>query len=248
MTKRTRDAATQFRNSPVFTDLVGRTLIIIPAYNEEESLESTIDELLSVFPACHYLIVNDGSSDKTRSICQQRGFSYLDLPVNIGLAGAFQAGIKFAFAHNYRYVVQFDADGQHDPRYLSSLLSKACDHDIVIGSRFLTQKKPLSLRMVGSTFITAAIRATTGTHIKDPTSGMRLFGPLAIKTFAADMNCGPEPDTVSYLLKRKKASVIEVPVAMRERTAGSSYLDAKAAIRYMLRMAISIVCIQPFKK
>ncbi len=228
--------------------MVERTLIVIPAYNEESSLSGTLDELLSTIPSCHYLIVNDGSRDRTEAICRERGFDHLSLPVNVGLSGAFQTGIKFAYEHGYDFVLQFDADGQHDPRFILTMLEQAADHDIVIGSRFATEKKPFSLRMTGSALITAAIRLTSGVHLKDPTSGMRLFGKNSIRAFANDSNCGPEPDTLAYFIKKKKASVVEVPVTMRERTAGTSYLNAKAAILYMLRMTVSIVIIQPFRR
>lgn len=228
--------------------LLERTLIVIPAYNEEGSLKSTMDELLSVIPDCNYLIVNDGSRDRTEDICLENGYHHAKLPVNVGLAGAFQTGIKYAFRHGFDYVVQFDADGQHDPHYIGAMLDEAETHDIVIGSRFVTDKKPFSLRMVGSTLITWAIKLSTGTTVKDPTSGMRLFGRKAIRTFASDANCGPEPDTVSYLLKKQAASFVEVPVVMRERQAGESYLNAKAAIKYMSRMTVSILFIQPFRR
>lgn len=228
--------------------MIERTLIVIPAYNEESSLSGTLDELLSTIPSCHYLIINDGSRDRTEAICRERGFRHLSLPVNVGLPGAFQTGIKFAYENGYDFVLQFDADGQHDPRFISSILEQADNHDIVIGSRFATEKKPLSLRMVGSALITAAIRLTSGVHLKDPTSGMRLFSKKSMRAFANDSNCGPEPDTLAYFIKKKEASVVEVPVTMRERTAGTSYLNAKAAILYMLRMTVSIVIIQPFRR
>lgn len=229
-------------------ELLERTLIVIPAYNEEGSLKATMDELLSVIPDCNYLIVNDGSRDRTEDICVENGYHHAKLPVNVGLAGAFQTGIKYAFRHGFDYVVQFDADGQHDPRYIGAMLDEAQTHDIVIGSRFVSDKKPFSLRMVGSTLITWAIKLSTGMTVKDPTSGMRLFGRKAIRTFATDVNCGPEPDTVSYLLKKQGASFVEVPVVMRERQAGESYLNAKAAIKYMSRMTVSILFIQPFRR
>lgn len=229
-------------------ELLERTLIVIPAYNEEGSLKATMDELLSVIPDCNYLIVNDGSRDNTEAICVENGYHHAKLPVNVGLAGAFQTGIKYAFRHGFDYVVQFDADGQHDPRYIGAMLDEAQTHDIVIGSRFVNAKKPFSLRMVGSTLITWAIKLSTGMTVKDPTSGMRLFGRKAIHTFATDVNCGPEPDTVSYLLKKQGASFTEVPVVMRERQAGESYLNAKAAIKYMSRMTVSILFIQPFRR
>ncbi|MCB7038001.1 glycosyltransferase family 2 protein [Eggerthella sinensis] len=230
------------------SDMIERTLIVIPAYNEESSLLGTLDELLSTIPTCHYLVVNDGSRDGTEAICREQGFNHISLPVNVGLSGAFQAGIKFAYENGYDFVLQFDADGQHDPRFIPSILQQAADHDIVIGSRFVTEKKPFSLRMVGSALITTAIRMTSGVHLKDPTSGMRLFGKKSMRAFANDSNCGPEPDTLAYFIKKKEASVVEVPVTMRDRMAGTSYLNAKAAILYMLRMTVSIVIIQPFRR
>lgn len=244
---REQNAAPQM-NDERTREALERTLIVIPAYNEEECLAGTLDELLSTLPTCHYLVVNDGSTDQTEALCRARGFRHVTLPVNVGLSGAFQTGIKYAFEHGYDYVLQFDADGQHDPCYIPAILDAGRDHDIVIGSRFVTEKKPLTLRMIGSALITTAIRIASGTHLKDPTSGMRLFGKESIRAFATDMNCGPEPDTLAYFIKKKRASVVEVPVTMRERVAGTSYLNAKAAIIYMLRMTVSIVIIQPFRR
>lgn len=229
-------------------DALERTLIVIPAYNEEECLIGTLEELLSTLPTCHYLVVNDGSTDRTEEVCRANGFKHVTLPVNVGLSGAFQTGIKHAFENGYDFVLQFDADGQHDPCYIPSILEQGRDHDIVIGSRFVTERKPFTLRMVGSALITSAIRIASGVRLKDPTSGMRLFGKKSIQAFATDINCGPEPDTIAYFIKKKKASVVEVPVTMRERAAGTSYLNAKAAILYMLRMTMSIVIIQPFRR
>lgn len=229
-------------------DALKRTLVVIPAYNEEECLEGTLEELLSMLPTCRYLVVNDGSTDRTETICRKRSYKHVSLPVNVGLSGAFQTGIKYAFEHGYDYVLQFDADGQHDPSYIPILLDAARGSDIVIGSRFLTVRKPLTLRMVGSALITAAIKIASGVHLKDPTSGMRLFGEKSIRAFAVDSNCGPEPDTIAYFIKKKHATVVEVPVTMRERVAGTSYLNAKAAVLYMLRMTMSIVIIQPFRR
>jgi glycosyltransferase involved in cell wall biosynthesis len=231
-----------------FEDLLNKTLIVVPAYNEEESIVTTINNLIALYPKCNYLIVNDGSTDNTHRICVENGFSILDLPLNLGLTGAFQAGMKYADQKGYEYVLQFDADGQHLPEYIAAILEAASGHDIVIGSRFLSEKKPLSMRMLGSAFISGAIRLTTGVKIKDPTSGMRLFGHKALKTFVSDKNSGPEPDTVSYLIK-KGATVTEVPVKMVERALGTSlYVNPKSAILYMLRMAISILAVQPLRK
>lgn len=222
--------------------------MIIPAYNEEESLKSTVDSLCSAAPNVDYLIVNDGSKDGTVQVCRDNGFLFLDLPVNLGLSGAFQSGMKYAYRHNYDCAIQFDADGQHLPQYINSLVEGLENNDIVIGSRFIGKKKPKSMRMLGSNLISFAIRITTGKKLTDPTSGMRAFNKRMIKQLALGLNFGPEPDTVSYLIKRAKAKVVEVPVTMAERTAGESYLNPWNSIVYMLRMTVSILFIQFIRK
>ena len=225
-----------------------RTLLIIPAYNEEESLKSTVDSVIQKAPSVEFLVVNDGSSDGTVRVCRENSYPFLDLPTNLGLAGAFQAGMKYAYRHGYDCAIQFDADGQHLPEYVEPMVGALSDADIVIGSRFVSSKKPRSMRMLGSNLISAAIKLTTGQTVKDPTSGMRAFSKKMIAVMANGLNCGPEPDTVSYLIKRAGAKVIEIPVEMAERTAGESYLNPWRSSVYMIRMAISILFIQFFRK
>ena len=120
-------------------------------------------------------------------------------------------------------------------------------YDIVIGSRFITTKKGSSLRMIGSKMITVAIKLTTGVRVADPTSGMRMFSRNMIEEFAKNLNYGPEPDTVSYLLKNG-AKVSEVPVIMDERQAGESYLNVMNSGKYMVIMLLSLLLIQNFRK
>lgn len=223
-----------------------KTLLIIPAYNEEESLKTTIDSLSGL--DVDYLIVNDGSKDSTVQVCRDNHYPFLDLSTNLGLAGAFQAGMKYAYRHNYDCAIQFDADGQHLPEYIEPLIEVIKENDIAIGSRFMNEKKPKSMRMLGSNLISAAIRLTTGKKLTDPTSGMRAFNKRMIKQLALGLSFGPEPDTVSYLIKRANAKVVEVPVKMAERFAGESYLNPWTSSMYMLRMTISILFIQLIRK
>ncbi|MGN8936901.1 glycosyltransferase family 2 protein [Collinsella sp. HCP28S3_E5] len=225
-----------------------KTLIIIPAFNEEESLGPTVSRLTSTVPDADYLVVNDGSNDGTVQICRDNGYPFLDLPCNLGLAGAFQAGIKYAYRHGYDCAIQFDADGQHLPQYIHDLEKAVETSDIAIGSRFVNQPKGNSLRMFGSNIIQSAIKITTGQVIHDPTSGMRAFNKRIIKMLALDLNMGPEPDTVSYLIRAAHARVVEVPVQMAEREAGESYFNWKSSAKYMLRMTLSILFIQFFRK
>lgn len=225
-----------------------KVLLVIPAYNEEQNIEKVVEHLERDFPELDYVVVNDGSRDRTAAICREHGFNLLDLPVNLGLAGCFQAGMKYAYNRGYRYAIQFDGDGQHRPEYIGRMKEKMEEgYDIVIGSRFIEGKKDWSLRMVGSRLIAVAIRLTTGAKIADPTSGMRLLDRKMIEEFALNLNYGPEPDTVSFLIKQG-AKVAEVPVMIDERLAGESYLKPFTAMHYMARMLLSILLIQNFRK
>lgn len=225
-----------------------KTLLIIPAFNEEQSLKATIDSLVNLSSGIDFLIVNDGSKDDTVQVCRDNHYPFLDLSTNLGLAGAFQAGMKYAYRHDYDCAIQFDADGQHLPEYIKPLIEAIKENDIAIGSRFINERKPKSMRMLGSNLISAAIRLTTGKKLTDPTSGMRAFNKRMIKQLALGLNFGPEPDTVSYLIKRADAKVVEVPVKMAERFAGESYLKPWTSAMYMLRMTISILFIQLIRK
>ena len=225
-----------------------KCLVIIPAYNEEENIVRVVENLKNNYPMYDYIDINDGSADGTARICRERGYELVDLPVNLGLAGAFQTGLKYAYRKGYDYAIQFDADGQHRPEFIGPMLEKIREgYDIVIGSRFVTEKKPHSMRMLGSNLISAAMKLTTGRRVKDPTSGMRMFNKKMIAEFALNLNYGPEPDTVSYLLKQG-ATIAEVQVEMDERIAGESYLNMTKAMMYMLRMLLSILFIQNFRK
>ena len=225
-----------------------KVLLIIPAYNEEKSLKATVDSIKKNHPGFDFIIVNDGSKDNTVQVCRKNQYPFLDLSTKLGLAGAIKAGMKYAYRHDYDCAIQFDADGQHLPEYIESLIEAVKENDIVIGSRFVDQKKPKSLRMFGSNLISAAIKLTTGKKLTDPTSGMRAFNKRMIKQLAFGLNFGPEPDTVSYLIKRAGAKVIEVPVKMVDRSAGESYLNLWTSAVYMLRMTVSILFIQFFRK
>ena len=223
-------------------------LIVIPAYNEEKNIERVVRELTRRCPQFDYVIINDGSRDGTAQLCRRKGYHMVDLPVNLGLDGAFQTGLKYAYEHGYEYAVQFDGDGQHRAEYIQPMLDKIREgYDIVIASRFLSVKKARSMRMLGSNLIELALRMTTGAVIHDPTSGMRMFNRDMVREFAHGLNYGPEPDTLSYLIKNG-AKVAEVQVTMDERVAGSSYLTPVNAAKYMIRMLLSILLIQNFRR
>lgn len=226
-----------------------RVLIIIPAYNEEENIVRVVEDLRNNYSEYDYIVVNDGSMDDTAKLCQKHNYNLLDLPINLNLAGAFQTGMKYAMYEGYDYAIQYDGDGQHNPSYIAGMIEKAEQEnlDIVIGSRFVTEKKPFTARMIGNRVISACTRITTGKWIGDPTSGMRMFNARMIKKLATTMNYGPEPDTVAFLI-RCGAKVSEYQVTMNERIAGESYLNWSRSIKYMFHMCSSILLVQWFRK
>lgn len=226
-----------------------RVLIIIPAYNEAENIERVVKTVKKTYPEYDYLVVNDGSKDDTAKICKRNGFNYIDLPINLGLSGAFQAGVKYAYEYNYDSVMQVDGDGQHQASYIKKLITcmQETGADIVIGSRFKERRKEKSLRMFGSELIRCLIKLTAHQDIADPTSGMRIYSRRVIKAYATEMNFNPEPDTISYLI-RCGAKVEEVQVEMSDREEGESYLNWKTSIIYMIKVCFSIIVIQAFRK
>ena len=225
-----------------------KTLIIIPAYNEGDNIERVVSRLITDYPQYDYIVINDGSKDNTETICRDKGYNYLSHPVNLGLAGAFQTGMKYALANDYDAAIQFDGDGQHNPEYIAPMLEKLnTGYDIVIGSRFIKGKKPKSMRMFGNNLVEAAIFLTTGKILHDTTSGMRLFNRSMIRILAEETDMGPEPDTVSLLMK-KGAKVAEIQAYMNDRIAGESYLTFSKSVSYMMRMMVSILILQWFRK
>ncbi len=222
-------------------------LIVIPAYNEAENIEAVVNHLTQQYPQYDYIIVNDGSRDKTPQICKKNGYPMIDMPINVGLSDGVQTGMMYAYEQGYSYAVQFDGDGQHDPAYLAAMLDAMQDCDICIGSRFVTEKKPHGARMLGSRLISFALRVTTGKKIKDPTSGMRMYNRACMKVMAEQKDYGPEPDTMAHLI-RSGARVKEVQVEMHDRMAGKSYLNFSRSLKYMTHMCFSIFLIQWFRK
>lgn len=223
-----------------------RTLVIIPAYNEEGSIGSVIESLRH--SGVEFLVVNDGSKDGTLALLKELNVNFLDLPVNIGLHGAVQAGLIYASVKKYDCAIQFDGDGQHRPEYLPVLMRaiEGNECDVAIGSRFVNTKRPASMRMLGSRLISSAIYLLTKKFVSDPTSGMRAYSQSVIDLMAANPNYGPEPDTIAYLIRTGR-EIKEFHVDMSERTAGVSYLGFTSSIKYMIRMMVSILLIQPFR-
>lgn len=225
-----------------------KTLVVIPAYNEALNIEKTVHDLEINAPDVDYVVVNDGSKDNTLEVLKKNHFNYIDGFCNLGLFGAVQTGFKLALKEDYDVVIQFDGDGQHSAKYIELLVKEIENgNSIVIGSRFVDEKKPFTARMIGSRFIAGAIKLVTGKTITDPTSGFRAYDRACIKDYALEMNNPPEPDTLVYML-RKQRKIKEIQVQMSEREFGESYLNLVNTIKYMSRMMVSIFLIQPFRK
>ncbi len=222
-----------------------KKLIIIPAFNEEGNLEKTIADIKQNAPDFDYVIVNDCSTDKTLEICRNNGFSYINLPVNLGIGGAVQTGYRYAYFHGYDMAVQFDGDGQHSAKYLNKMvdmIETSCA-DMVIGSRFIEKKgfQSSAMRRMGIKYFTWLIKLLTGKTITDPTSGMRLVNRRLLEEFTYDYPKDyPEPESVVSIMSNNY-NVIEIPVIMNEREEGVSSISLKNSVYYMIKVSIAII-------
>ena len=155
-----------------------KSLVIIPAYNEEKSILNTVADIKKNAPDFDYIIINDCSQDKTLQLCKDAGIPVINLPINLGIGGAVQTGYLYAKKNHYDYAVQFDGDGQHDAAFLQEMRDYMYAHDLdmLIGSRFIEKEgfQSSSLRRFGIRYFSGLIRLLTGKRITDPTSGMRM--------------------------------------------------------------------------
>lgn len=222
-----------------------RTLMIIPAYNEEESILNTVKNLKKTAPEVDYVIINDGSKDSTKEICLKNDLNFIDLPSNLGIGGAVQTGFKYAEKYDYDIAIQYDGDGQHDAKYIN-LLVKEIENgaDMVIGSRFVGNESKFQstfMRRFGKDILSVLIKIFTHKKIYDPTSGYRAANKDIIKLFAEKYPIDyPEPDTIVEVIK-KGYVVKEVPVSMNERQGGKSSISIFKSAYYMIKVTISIV-------
>lgn len=222
-----------------------KSLVMIPAYNEEKNIVKTVRDIQKNAPDFDYIIINDCSRDRTLTLCRQEGLHVLDLPVNLGIGGAVQTGYRYAKQNGYDVAVQFDGDGQHDAAYLSQMREKLVreELDMVIGSRFLLREgfQSSGARRLGIRYFARLIRLSTGKRITDPTSGMRMANRSVIEAFADNYPKDyPEPESVVYLLRRGKR-VEESPVKMRERENGKSSISFSKSIYYMCKVTFAIL-------
>jgi glycosyltransferase involved in cell wall biosynthesis len=222
-----------------------KKLIIIPAYNESESIAATVEEIIEHAVGFDYVIINDCSTDNTKEVCESHNFNIINLPINLGIGGAVQTGYLYAYDKGYDMAVQVDGDGQHDARYLEVMadIMEKDKVDMVVGSRFITKEgfQSSQIRRIGIRYFTILIKLLTGQVITDPTSGLRLVGRNVIKIYAKDYPKDyPEPESIVVIL-RKKMKVKEIPVVMRERMGGVSSISMKKSVYYMIKVTLAIL-------
>lgn len=222
-----------------------KTLIIIPAYNEQDSIKNVVDNLIVNYPAYDYVIINDCSTDRTAAICAENGYNVLHLPCNLGIGGGVQTGYKYALENGYDIAVQMDGDGQHDPAFLDELtrMLKSGEADVCIGSRFITKEgfQSSGMRRLGISFLSALIRLCCGAKVKDVTSGYRAVNRKLIEEYAQNYaDDYPEPEAIVDA-KLCGARIVEVPVVMKSREGGESSISPIRSVYYMIKVSLAVL-------
>ena len=224
-----------------------KTAVIIPAYNEGESIAHLLTDLTRTIPP-HWdiIVINDGSHDDTEFIARQYASKTITLPINLGIGGCMQTGLLFAYRKGYDHVVQFDGDGQHVATEIKTLLwaMQETKADVMVGSRFIQnfsgQFRSTFVRRLGIRVIRLTLYLLTGQRIKDPTSGFRVFNAEAIKLFAEHYPVHyPEPESL-ILLHKHNLKVHEISTLMNPRQGGKSSLSKKAGF-YMFNVLMGMI-------
>lgn len=235
-----------------------KILLIIPAYNEEENILKTCNNIINYNKKnkTNYdlIVINDGSKDNTENILMKNNINHIKLIHNLGIGGAVQTGYKYALEHDYDIAVQFDGDGQHDVKYVENLIKPIIENNInmVIGSRFIDDSsskfKSSKARRVGINLISLAIKLKTKKKIYDTTSGFRAVDKRIIKLFANSYPTEyPEPISTVNVIKNKY-SIVEIPVSMQEREGGKSSINSWKTVYYMVNVILSIILARKGRK
>ena len=230
------------------------TLIIIPAYNEEDALPATLDELRMAQPEAKVAVIDDGSADATAAVARAAGATVVPLPINLGVGGAVRTGLRCASEWGFDRAVVVDADGQHDPQGVAQLLA-ALDEgaDLVIGSRFAPGAPDYEtgrVRRRAMRLLQRIVRLRTGQTFTDVTSGYRGFSRPMIELLAVEYPAEYLADTVEALLivHENGGRIVEVPVPMRPRAGGvPSARGLLLAVNY-LRLLVGIISVTVFPR
>lgn len=225
--------------------MIMKTLVIIPAYNEQESILTTIADIERHCPDMDYIVINDCSRDGTERILRENGIPHIALPCNLGIGGGVQTGYQYAREYGYDIAIQFDGDGQHEARYLPDLIEaiESGGADVAIGSRFVRKEgfQSSGMRRFGISFLSGLILFLCGVRVHDVTSGMRAVNRRFIEQYA-DVYAQdyPEPEAI-IAAAMNGAKIVEVPVQMRERQAGTSSINAFRSMYYMIKVSLALI-------
>lgn len=224
---------------------MSRVLVIIPAYNEEATIDAVLDALATSVPEFDVVVVDDGSHDRTgKRVQAHEGVRLLTLPYNLGIGGAMQTGYKFAWRNGYDIAVQCDADGQHPVEQLHEIVAavETGRADMAIGSRYVadTGYQPSFIRRVGKSLLSRWIDLLIGGGITDTTSGFRAMNRKALGVFAHSYpEDYPEPEAL-VILHRHRLKAVEIPVHMRQRQGGTTSIRPHGAVYYMIKVGLAI--------
>lgn len=223
----------------------GRVMILIPAYNEEESIAFVVQELQRMYPQTPVLVVNDASVDSTAHYAEANGARVLNLPYHLGLGGGLQAGYRLAFETGFDFVVRLDGDGQHDPRYVPALLEAVAAPGIqmAIGSRFTEggEGRTSLIRSAGIALFRALLRPILGRPVRDPTSGFVAVNREALEVFSKSFPLEYPEIEALVVLRRRAFQFVEVPVTMRPRLGGRSTITPLKSVYYILHVLIGVL-------
>ncbi len=222
-----------------------RTLIVMPAFNEESSVGAVVAEVFRTLPGVSCLVIDDGSSDRTARVAARAGATVAQLPYNLGVGGAMRVGFRFAVENGFHNVVQVDSDGQHDPRYVPDLLAALDTADIAIGARFagVGSYEVKGPRRWAMSLLSVVISRIAGTELRDTTSGFKAMGPRAITLFSSNYPAEYLGDTIEALViaARSRLRITQVPTAMRERAAGRPSHNPIKATVYLARASLALL-------
>ncbi len=224
---------------------MAKVLVIIPAYEEAESIAGVLHALQTHTPDYDVVVVNDGSKDRTGEIVRSfHAVELITLPFNMGIGSAMQTGYRYAVEMGYDIAVQCDADGQHPPQELRKLVN-AIEYgraDLVVGSRYVADSNyvPSFGRRVGKSLLSRLVNRAIGGGITDTTSGFRAMNRAALGTFAHTYpDDYPEAEAL-VILHKHGLRAIEIPVEMRERQGGRSSIGAARAAYYIVKVSLAI--------
>jgi glycosyltransferase involved in cell wall biosynthesis len=201
-----------------------RVLIVIPAWNESAAIADVIQEVRGELPQVDLLVVDDGSADDTARVAAAAGATVARLPYNLGVGGARRLGYKYGYEHDYDAVIQLDADGQHDPRYVPKMIDALDEADLVIGARFAGEGEYLvrGPRRWAMVMLNVVLSRVAKTRLTDTTSGYRAASKRMVAMYARDFPVEYLGDTIEVLVHAARTGhvVRQIPVTMRPRMAG----------------------------